>query len=347
MISKRKSSGPRHPPPPESEIESIGGHYHPHLIEVQDFGSYALVLDVRSRTDYERDHIPGATHLELHETFADKGGAVVAREAGMREPLSPKIEALLSAVPRGRRVLLYWASGDARGWPLAGALRDRGVVLDVLPGGYDHYRRWVIGGVELLPKMISWRVLASPLGCESSRVLQCMQEDEHQVLDLQRLACWCIGSTRVACGQPHQEAFESAIVDALRDFTPQRPVWTSFVPRQLGSLRVPWELAHVISLSPLYRLEVPPAERLRHWRESEEGRPEERAAGLGEHADERLEAMLADELEPALEAQLSSVGQVRPRLPVLAVETFDAASLSRAIRVWLGDTWAQSSSAPE
>ena len=38
---------------------------HPHQIEVQEFDSYALVIDARPPAEYEEDHLPGAVNLPV------------------------------------------------------------------------------------------------------------------------------------------------------------------------------------------------------------------------------------------------------------------------------------------
>ena len=45
-------------------IEALTGTHHPHAIEVQDSSCYALTTDIRSREEFEDDHIPGAMHGE-------------------------------------------------------------------------------------------------------------------------------------------------------------------------------------------------------------------------------------------------------------------------------------------
>ena len=59
---------------PFAEIESLAGVFHPHAIEVQDFSHYALVIDVRSRAEYEDDHIPGAVRVDLPPQSAEPAG---------------------------------------------------------------------------------------------------------------------------------------------------------------------------------------------------------------------------------------------------------------------------------
>jgi len=41
-------------------VEIAGAFVHPHQLEVQDWASYALVIDARPPREFAQDHIPGA-----------------------------------------------------------------------------------------------------------------------------------------------------------------------------------------------------------------------------------------------------------------------------------------------
>jgi rhodanese-related sulfurtransferase len=58
-------------------VESLGGAFHPHAIEVQDFSYYALIIDVRSPHEYEHDHIPGA--VQFTPAVGSQGPLVTGR----------------------------------------------------------------------------------------------------------------------------------------------------------------------------------------------------------------------------------------------------------------------------
>ena len=82
---------------------------HPHDIGVQEFASYALVLDVRRRKEYDEDHIPGAISVAL-ESAGNRGGRMrSALDSAKHRPGGSGVEttpALLDVV-KGLR------SGDA------------------------------------------------------------------------------------------------------------------------------------------------------------------------------------------------------------------------------------------
>ena len=280
MTSGQESSNLGVPPAPYSEIESLAGVFHPHVIEVQDFSYYALVIDVRSRAEYDDDHIPGAVQLMPPEIEAESSdpaiagnslpGGKAAADASAAGVLPERLAALVAPVKRDQAILLYCGRGGRDSQPLAKALRWRGWTVDVLPGGWINYRRWVQAGLEVLPRLVTFRVIASSLGSEVARVLNAMRELEHQVLDVEGLAGSRHGElVRSAREQPSQAWFESQLLHAIRGLDPRAPVWVGDTNRSAGSLVLPGALVDAMAFAPSADLHVEPLERERCWREDE------------------------------------------------------------------------------
>jgi len=279
MTSGQESSDRGHRANTYSDIESLAGVFHPHAIEVQDFSHYALIIDMRPRVDFEADHIPGAVQMTpadaplLLSTRSDDDVAtsvVVAGEGGASESVPPALEALVSPIKLDQAILVYCGRGGRGSLPLAKALRWRGWTVDVLPGGWINYRRWVQAGLEVLPRLVAFRVVCAALGSEVARVLGALRAAGHQVLDLEQLAARRHGSlTSAATAQPSQAWFESQLLQALRGFDPRLPVWVADTDRSLGSVLLPSALADALAIAPSAVLEVPLTERVKRWREDE------------------------------------------------------------------------------
>ena len=101
---------------------------HPHQLEVQEFDSYALIVDLRSTAEYNDDHLPGA----------------VSVPSGAPRSLEPQTARLTP----GESVLVYCGRGGLDSAELAAQLRRRGHATDVLSGGWDNYRRWVTASAK-------------------------------------------------------------------------------------------------------------------------------------------------------------------------------------------------------
>jgi tRNA 2-selenouridine synthase len=280
MTSGQESSQGGRPTAPTGPVESLAGVYHPHAIEVQDFSHYALVIDVRSPADYQDDHIPGAVQLTpplaqaaplLPGAGDDEGGlAVLAQEEAPSTELPAPLAALVAAIKPDQAILLYCGRGGQDSLPLARALRWRGWSADVLPGGWVNYRRWVQVGLDVLPRLLTFRVVVSSLGSETARVLRALRTAGQPVLDVEGLAGFRHGAllTPASVGPP-QAWFESQLLQALRELDPSRPVWVGDVDHREGSLALPGVLSDALERAPAAVLQVDPVERLRRWREDE------------------------------------------------------------------------------
>jgi tRNA 2-selenouridine synthase len=239
-------------------IESLAGVFHPHAIEIQDFPYYSLVIDLRSAREYADDHIPGAVRLDPTGWPAGPlttgAGATLAPPLAVHEPSMPELPTPLAAavahVRLDQAILVYCGQGGAVSSVVAQALRWRGWTVDVLLGGWVNYRRWVLAGLEVLPRLVRFRVMACTLGSESSRILTALRSVGHQVLDLEALA----GTRRFALtahsqAQPAQAWFDSQLLQALRATDPTAPVWVADTGPKLGAIVLPGALNDALAIA--------------------------------------------------------------------------------------------------
>lgn len=260
-------------------MESLAGAFHPHAIEVQDFSHYALIIDVRSREEYADDHIPGAVQFtpavvnqgpSVTGAGDDLSRSLVAQDRAAAGELPAPLAALVEALKLDQAILVYCGRGGLDSLPVARALRWRGWTADVLPGGWINYRRWVQAGMEVLPRMVSLRVIDTALGCEADRVLAALTASGHQVLNVGAMMVRQRGSiTLRRASQPSQAWFESQLVQQLRTFDPRRPVWVGGVDAQVGGLRLAGSMGDALGAAPAAALEAPLDERVARWIEDE------------------------------------------------------------------------------
>lgn len=281
MTSSQESSDRARKPNKPPEIESLAGTFHPHAIEVQDFSHYALVIDVRTPQEYEEDHIPGAVQFSpavvsqgplVTGHADDRAHALVAHDSGAEGELPPALAELVAPLKLDQAILVYCGRGGLDSLPVARALRWRGWTVDVLPGGWINYRRWVQAGLEVLPRMVSFRVIATSLGCEADRVLSALASVGHQVLNVEALMVRRRGSiSSRSAQQPSQAWLESQLLQRLRAVDPRRPVWVGDVDAQVGELQLPGSMADALGSAPTAALEAPLEERVNRWIEDESG----------------------------------------------------------------------------
>ena len=348
-------------------IESLGGAFHPHAIEVQDFSTYALILDVRPRAAFEDDHIPGAIQVDPPGTSSaqspigtDTAGAhmLVARDVAGEQ--LPEVVALAVAKVRfDEAILVYCGRGGLDSQPVAQALRWRGWTVDVLPGGWVNYRRWVQAGLEVVPRLVMFRVVSCSLASESAAVLEALRAAGEQVLDVEDLAGQPgMLQASPASRQPLQALFESRLLDTMRALDPRRPVWVGDFGSVLGSLTLPGALREALASAPLADVRIDLLARVRHWRQCEPLAgldPEQAVDALSrlhpppktellarwrEHAEHgNAEALLQDFLVSHIDVQREARNRDRlgasNALPPLVAPSLDPEALAAALVHWL------------
>lgn len=254
-----------------THLASLDSLVHPHQMEVQEFSSYALVIDARSAEAYQEDHIPGAVSVPVApqrlQVPEAEGTALVARDA---EPSVPyALAAHLGGLSAGESVLVYCDRGGLDSLVWADPLKALGYRVDVLGGGWGNYRRWVDAGLEVLPRALTFRRLVAPPAGGLCRIIDQLAKLGEQVLDLTDLAGQRLlpGLTLAGDTPPSQAAFETALIHALRSFDPRRPVWARDGMNGLGEITLPPSMRDALCRSMVLRLEVPTTVRAQAWNE--------------------------------------------------------------------------------
>jgi tRNA 2-selenouridine synthase len=360
----------KHGPSPGSyaPIESLAGVFHPHAIEIQDFAHYGLVIDLRSAAEYAGDHIPGAVRVDATQWHA--APLTTGHEAAVGPPLAVRdqspyelpasVAAAVAHVPHDQSILVYCGQGGLLSSPMAQALRWRGWPVDVLPGGWGNYRRWVVAGLEVLPRLVQFRVVACTLGSESARILAALRALGHQVLDLEALA----GSHRFGFAasaqqkvQPAQAWFDSQLLQSLRAVDPSVPVWVADTTAKLGTITLPGALSDALDTAPATTPQVGLAARALAWAEdeplcadadalmqavsSQAAAPSPTAVARWHDLTSQgstgllLESLLADCLDPAYQAERCQRATRQHALTPLVVDSLAAEQLVQALRAWM------------
>ena len=369
MTSGQESSNRGFAAAPYSEIESLAGVFHPHAIEVQDFSYYSLVIDVRLRAEYEDDHIPGAVQIEPPPSLGELPGTRAedrmenavgsARGDSAVHDLPAELAEVVRPVRLDQAILIYCGRGGLVSRPLAEALRWRGWTVDVLPGGWINYRRWVQAGLEVLPRLVTFRVIACSLGSEAARVLRALRDVGYQVLDVEEVAGWSHGALGAPLApQPAQAWFESQLMQAIRGFDPRSPVWVADLGSYAGSLSLPGALKDALAIAPTASLQAEVAERVRRWQEDEpllHGELSDVVQAVAALSpvpsskllahwrrltargvtDLLLSSVLTDYIDPAYAEGTAERSTDRNSLPPLVVDSLTPNALLAAVRTWL------------
>jgi tRNA 2-selenouridine synthase len=251
------------------------------------------VIDVRSPGEFARAHIPAAFTLPL---FTDDQRTIIgtaykqqSRQAAVQKGLNffsermkaipAEVEELLlnhtkkggaGSIENANHLLVHCWRGGMRSGAVAWLLDLYGFKVYTLKGGYKAFRNWALAQFE---KDYEIRVIGGYTGSDKTGVLRELKKKGYAVIDLERLAHHK-GSAFGGLGekpQPRQEMFENRLAMELHRLTNtserQRHssvIWVEDESRHIGVAGIPNLFWDRMRKSPLYFLDVPFEERLKH-----------------------------------------------------------------------------------
>lgn len=233
------------------------------------------IIDVRSPSEYEEDHIPGALNLpvlsddERHEIgLLNAENPYKARRLGatlITKNIHHHLNTTLANHPNSFAPLIYCWRGNLRSNSMAIIFRAIGWRSRVISGGYKAWRKYLMANLEETisspnPKLI---VLAGLTGCGKTRLLWELKKQGAQVLDLEGLANHkgsILGSSPDT-PQPNQKRFDSSLWHAFKNFDPARPVFTEAESNRIGRLQCPPPLWKRLGTGHVTLIDLPLAER--------------------------------------------------------------------------------------
>jgi tRNA 2-selenouridine synthase len=227
------------------------------------------VLDARSPSEFEEDHLPDAISVPVLDdaeralvgTVYKQKSAFDAKRTGapmVARNVARHIEERFAGKPRNWKPLVYCWRGGGRSGSLVHVLRQVGWDAQRLDGGYKAFRRQVVADLEKLPARFKFHVVCGATGSGKSRLLEALVEAQAQVLDLEVLAAHRGSVLGELPGepQPSQKRFETTLWTALSRFDPARPVFVESESKKVGDLRVPEALIERMRGSRCFRLEA-------------------------------------------------------------------------------------------
>jgi len=231
------------------------------------------VVDVRSPSEFNQGHIPGAVNIPLFDDVerARVGTTYrqVNREAAVYAGLEIAGKKLVALVKEGERIagkkrtlLVHCWRGGMRSSSMAWLFENIGLQCFILQGGYKSYRRYV-KGVMAFP--FTLKVVGGKTGSGKTAILHELQTRGKQVLDLEALAHHK-GSAFGALGeqeQPSTEQFENELGKVLSGLDSAKEIWIEDESRNVGKCVIPGELYERMKKGETYFLDIPREERAR------------------------------------------------------------------------------------
>jgi len=260
--------------PPERTLQ-----VHTFLNHMTATGS--VVFDVRSPSEFQTGHIPGAINLPLLADGVHSEVGTAFRWEGKDKAfdlalthvfpgLQNLLQEVLSHAPVKTscdndgnsdgelwKVLVYCKRGGMRSQSVAGFLKQHGLNAFTLQGGYKAFRNWA---GEVLERPQNLHVIGGPSGSGKTEVLASLREIGHQVLDLEKLACHK-GSVFGHLGektQPTSEHCRNVVAMEMAYMDQARPVFVEDEHARIGSVCLDASLYQRMRSAPVVvNLQVP------------------------------------------------------------------------------------------
>jgi len=218
------------------------------VIRFLELSGITPIADVRSPSEFNSGHIPGAINIPLFDdkeraavgTKFKKEGRLPAILEGLKytgPEMSSKLENALKIAKNGKLLVHCWRGGmrsEAMAWLFS--LAD--IETEVLDGGYKSYRHHILESLSVKRKMI---VLGGMTGSSKTHILKYLKTTGQQVVDLEGLANHK-GSAFGALGQPAQPStgqFANILFNDWKQLSSDLPVWVEDESRNIGSVFMP------------------------------------------------------------------------------------------------------------
>lgn len=216
-----------------------------------------IFIDTRSPAEYEQGHIPGAYNFPILDneeravvgTLYKQNGAIIARSKGLEfvssrlADLIGKIQKLNCNNPQDDLILYCWRGG-MRSRSVVTVLELMGVSSAQLEGGYKAYRSYVQKKLNDFSIQPCLYVLCGSTGCGKTRILELLNQRNHPVIDLEKLANHR-GSAfgQVGLGKPSTaQNFDAELLQCLENYNQKSHIFVECESKRVGNVYLPESL---------------------------------------------------------------------------------------------------------
>jgi tRNA 2-selenouridine synthase len=237
-----------------------------------------LLIDVRSPSEYNKAHIPGAYNLPLLSdeerkiigTLYKQESRQIAIKKGL-EFFGPKMRKMVEEIERYLRkskdasintLIIHCWRGGMRSATVAWLFDLYGFKVYTIEGGYKKFRHWVL---EIFTQDYPIQIVGGYTGSAKTDMLQELHKLGENIIDLENLANHK-GSAFGAIGmptQPSQEMFENKLALALSSISSNTtPIWVEDESQRIGLVNIPLTLWNQLRTKQVYFFDIPFEERL-------------------------------------------------------------------------------------
>ena len=232
-----------------------------------------LLLDVRSPSEFEHGHIPGAVNLPLFDDDQRAEVGTIYKNSGKDDAVlrglsivGPKMADLAKAarsmaVGRKDQVFVHCWRGGMRSRSMHWLLETAGLQPKILSGGYKAFRALA---QSQFAQEWPLKVVSGLTGAGKTRILNVLASHGEAMVDLEGLANHR-GSAFGAIGQidpPSTEQFENLLFAELDQCSDATRIWVEDEGNRLGSVVVPPAFIKQLKNSPAVFIDLSPAARV-------------------------------------------------------------------------------------
>lgn len=229
------------------------------------------VIDVRSPSEFNYGHIPGAFNIPLFDDKERETVGIAYKKEGRSKAILKgleltgksmhfKLQEALKLGSGGTLLVHCWRGGmrsEAMAWLFS--LGD--INTEILEGGYKSYRHHVLARLAEKRRTI---ILGGMTGSSKTHILRQIKETGNQVIDLEGLANHK-GSAFGALGQepqPSSEHFANLLFDEWKNVDSTQTLWLEDESKNIGSVFLPDDFYLNMQESPAIILLIDPEKRI-------------------------------------------------------------------------------------
>lgn len=218
------------------------------IIRFLELSETIPIADVRSPSEFNFGHIPGAVNIPLFDDEEREAVGVKYKKEGRLQAILEGLKhtgpALISKLEEGLKIakngklLVHCWRGGMRSETMAWLFSLGDIDVNVLDSGYKSYRRHILENLSEKRKMI---VLGGMTGSSKTHILRCLRSFGQQILDLEQIGNHR-GSAFGALGQPAQpttEQFANILFHESNRLNRDLPIWVEDESRNIGSVFMP------------------------------------------------------------------------------------------------------------
>ncbi|MBE9536291.1 MAG: tRNA 2-selenouridine(34) synthase MnmH [Proteobacteria bacterium] len=245
--------------------------------EIKDIFSEDIpLIDVRSPGEFEHGAFPSAVNIPILDDEQRHQVGICYKEKGQDEAIKlgqslvsgknrqEKIDSWLAAIDKNPNILIYCFRGGLRSQLAQGLLREAGLIVPIIKGGYKRLRNYLLSNIEEQVERNDFLVLSGHTGSGKTEILGRAASEGHRVIDLEGLANHR-GSAfgRRDTPQPTQIDFENLVsIQFLKEEKKgTTPILIEDESAAIGQVRLPKTLFEKKKVSPIFVLRIPVEER--------------------------------------------------------------------------------------